>query len=205
MSDKAEGGLDVKDITSTSFGYIIGFLLPGLLSLYGLAFWSSRVEKIMQPAINIGATLGPSVILLLAALAAGLIVSAIRCYVFEKFVCRNTQFEKDMFSRLGTGEKLTSFRAVVDEHYRYHQFHGGCFVGLAVAYFGWLWNTYPTLTWTWRAVSMVGFIVVEALMFVTAKDAYEKYIERGNTIVKGSGTEATGVASATATRVGAHR
>jgi hypothetical protein len=204
MSDKAEGGLDVKDITSTSFGYIIGFLLPGLLSLYGLAFWSSRVEKIMQPASNIAATIGPSVILLLAALAAGLIVSAIRCYVFEKFVCRETQFEKDMFSRLGTGEKLSSFRAVVDEHYRYHQFYGGCFVGLAIAYFGWLWNTYPTLTWIWRAVSLVGFVVVEALMFVTATDAYEKYIDRGNTIVKGGAT-ATDAATGAATGVGAHR
>lgn len=105
----------------------------------------------MQPASNIEATVGPSVILLLAALGTGLIVSSLRCFVFEKFSCRKIHFEKDMFSRLGTGEKLTAFRAVVDEHYRYHQFYGGCFIGIVIGYSGWLWNTHSTLTWPRRA------------------------------------------------------
>jgi hypothetical protein len=85
--ESKSGEIEMKDLTSTSFGYIIAFLLPGLFALYGLGFWSTHAAEISKPASTTDAFLGPSVIFLLAALASGLIVSAVRCFVFEKFLC----------------------------------------------------------------------------------------------------------------------
>ncbi len=177
--------MDMKDISSTTFGYVIAFLLPGLVSLYGLAFFSSRVEKILQPATTTDATIGPSFLLLLAALAAGLFQSAIRCFVFEKWVCRNRKLDPGMFARLAAADRLASFKAVVDEHYRYHQFYGGCFLALIVVFTGWLWNTYRTLNWRYLLLAVVVFVAFEILVYFTSTDAYCKYVDRGNTIVRG--------------------
>src|SRR5690348_15021688 len=128
LADEDSSGAAMKDVTSTSFGYVIAFLLPGLVGLYGLGYWSETIHGLLQPAFSATATVGPSVILLLGALAIGLFISAIRCFLFE------------MFAQLCKEDRLTSFRAVVDEHYRYHQFYGGCFVALIVLYFGWMWR-----------------------------------------------------------------
>jgi hypothetical protein len=187
----------MKDITSTSFGYIVAFLLPGLIGMYGLGYWSEGVKKLLKPALSAEATVGPSVILLLGALALGLVISAVRCLAFERFMCRKHKFPTDMFSRLSSGDKLNSFRAVVDEHYRYHQFYGGSFVALVVMYSGWIKNFYPGLH-TPFIIFSIGFLLLEILLLDTANDAYKKYVRRGNTIV--SGDEIARGASHTARR-----
>jgi hypothetical protein len=50
----------MKDITSTSFGYIIAFLLPGLVGMYGLGYWSEGIHKLLAPVLAADATVGPS-------------------------------------------------------------------------------------------------------------------------------------------------
>ena len=132
---------DLKDLTSTSFGYIIAFLLPGLLGLYALTYRSPTVAQLIGPALKAEANVGPSVILLLIALAVGLCVSALRFFLFEKLLCRKHKFPDDMFSKLAAERRLASFKAVVDEHYRYHQFYGGCSVAVLILYTGWLRHT----------------------------------------------------------------
>lgn len=175
----------MKDVTSTSFGYVIAFLLPGLIGLYGLGYWSETMHGLLEPAFSATATVGPSVILLLGALAIGLCISALRCFVFEKACCHKHHFPKDMFAKLCEGDRLTSFRAVVDEHYRYHQFYGGCFLAVIILYVGWIWRSHPVLTHAEFIMLSISFITLEVLLFLTAVDAYRKYIERGKTIVSG--------------------
>ena len=35
----------MKDVTSTSFGLLIAFLLPGLAAFYGLSLWSPEIPN----------------------------------------------------------------------------------------------------------------------------------------------------------------
>jgi len=175
---------DVKDLTSTSFGYIIAFLLPGLLGLYALTYWSSTAAQLIGPAFKADANVGPSVILLLIALGVGLLVSALRFYLFEKLLCRNHKFPTDMFSKLAAEKKLESFKAVVDEHYRYHQFYGGCCVAVLILYAGWFRHAVYNLDRRFILVS-VAFILFEWLTIVTGMDAFVRYVQRGTTIVNG--------------------
>ena len=176
---------DVKDLTSTSFGYIIAFLLPGLLGLYALTFWSTPVRDLLDPALKAEANVGPSVILLLIALGIGLCVSALRFFLFEKLLCRAHMFPADMFSKLAAEGRLTSFKAVVDEHYRYHQFYGGCAVAVLILYAGWLRHAFQNIDLRFLLVT-VAFGLFEWLTVVTAKDAFARYVERGTIIVNGT-------------------
>src|SRR5713101_4570146 len=157
----------MKDLTSTSFGYVIAFLLPGLCGLYALSYWSGAVDQLLQPAIKADATVGPSVILLLIALGIGLCVSAIRFVVFEKFLCRKHHFPPDMFAKLAEENRLVSFKAVVDEHYRYHQFYGGCAVVLVVVVAGWLHNHLHTASCGKIVLIFLGFLAFEAMLIQT--------------------------------------
>jgi hypothetical protein len=183
MGEEKPDGIEMKDLTSTSFGYIIAFLLPGLSGLYALSYWSPGVKELLQPALRADATVGPSLILILVALGIGLFVSGLRFFMFEKFLCRAHHFPRDMFKRLAGENKLVSFRAVVDEHYRYHQFYGGCVVSTAVLYFGWL-RSNARLSSGLLWITLL-FLAFEAVLIRIATDAFVRYVERGNIVLNG--------------------
>ncbi len=185
MGDENGADVEMKDLTSTSFGYIIAFLIPGLIGLYALGCWSGQVSQLIQPALRADATVGPSFILLLVALGAGLVISAVRFVVFEKVICRSHRFPQDMFAKLVEENKLPSFRAVVDEHYRYHQFYGGAAVAGAALYAGWVAQAPCACVRVWSWVTLF-FTLSEILLVYAAWDAFIRYVERGNTIVNGN-------------------
>jgi hypothetical protein len=184
MPEKEGSTVEVKDLTSTSFGYVIGFLLPGLLGLYGLAMWSKQIQDLLQPAASKDATLGPSFFLLLSSLTMGLLLSAFRFYLFEKLLCKRHSLSKEMFKELKAADKLTAFKAVVDEHYRYHQFYGGCAVALLILFPKWLWMTWSTFSCLARFILIAAFVAFQIILVMTAKDAFVRYVERANNIVQ---------------------
>jgi len=175
---------DLKDLTSTSFGYIIAFLLPGILGLYALTFWSPQIGALFQPIFNGDAAIGPSAIFLLLALGMGVSVSAVRFVIFEKGVCRKHQLSPKMFEVLAAENKLASFKAAVDEHYRYHQFYGGCVISFPILFVGW-WQMHGWEFTTRLVIGGVGFIIVGLLFAYSASDCFKKYVRRANLIVGG--------------------
>src|SRR5258708_17169689 len=176
MSEKEGQGIDVKELSSTSFGYVIGFLLPGLLGLYALAYWFPDIRSLLEPAASKDATIGPSFLLLLSALTVGLLTSAMRFFVFEKWLCKEHSFQKDMFKELAKEQKLPAFKAVVDEHYRYHQFYGGCAIAFIVLFPKWLWGNWHFFHCPVRFILIAIFALFEWLLVVTAKDAFIRYV-----------------------------
>jgi hypothetical protein len=138
----------------------------------------------MTPALEAEANVGPSIILLLVALAVGLCVSALRFFVFETLLCRSHTFPPDMFSKLAAEGRLASFKAVVDEHYRYHQSYGGCAVAVVILYAGWLQQAIHDIGFRFFLVS-AAFGLFEWLTIVTGRDALIRYVQRGTVIVNG--------------------
>lgn len=183
MSDEDSPGPEMKDLTSTSFGYLIAFLLPGIFGIYALSSWMPDVGVMLQPLLRADATVGPSVVFLSIAVGMGLCLSAVRFFVFEKALCRKHKFRKDMFASLYKENKLPAFKSVVDEHYRYHQFYGGCAVASLLLFTGWF---YQHLTCDRQSVCLsIGFVVVELLFGCSARDSFVRYVERGRIIVSG--------------------
>ena len=170
---------EMKDLSSTSFGYLIAFLLPGLAALYALSFWFSQIGSLLQPVLKADATVGPSIVLLLMAVGIGLCVSAVRHYLFERLLCARYKLPKDMFSELYKDGRLAAFKEVVDAHYRYHQFYGGCGVALLILFVGWIRNHLTCEAY----VATLAFVAFEVMLTASARDAFIRYVERGCTIV----------------------
>src|SRR5947209_2391473 len=110
----------MKELTSTTFGYLIGFLLPGIFGLFALSAWFPEVGVILQPVMKADTTVGPSVVFLLIAVGMGLCLNAVRFVLFENWLCKTHKFPENMFASLTKEGKLTTFKSIVDEHYRFH-------------------------------------------------------------------------------------
>jgi len=109
----------VKDLSSTSFGYLIAFLLPGIFGLYALSFWFPQMNVLLQPILKADTSVGPSFIFLVVAVGIGVCISGLRYFIFEKGLYRKSCLLPDVYRGMGS-ERLAMVRAFVDEHYRYH-------------------------------------------------------------------------------------
>ena len=90
------------------------------------------------------------------------------------------------FEEIGTDDsRLSAFRAVVDEHYRYHQFWGGMFFVIPIFFVGWF--TVSFTAWNWlRFLSWI--FLFTALEFLTGYGAavgLQNYVNRGQQILRG--------------------
>jgi hypothetical protein len=174
----------MKDLTSTSFGYLIAFLLPGVFGLYAISYWSPSVEALLQPIYKADTTAGPSIVLLLIAVGMGVCVSAARWLVFEELLFRTKRFTSDKYAGFNSA-KLTLHKTFAEEHYRYHQFYGGCAICLLILFVGWSRQSWRC---DWHTLwIVVGFVLFEALLVTAARDTFCKYTDRCRNIAGTSG------------------
>jgi hypothetical protein len=171
----------MKDLSATSFGYLIAFLLPGIFGLYALRSWSPQVGVLLQPILQANASVGPSFIFLVVAIGIGVCLSGVRFFILERGVYRKYCLDEKLY--VGMDEKrLAIHRAIVEEHYRYHQFYGNCAIALIILFAGSLWHLHANwscgqiLGWT------VAFIAFLLLLERSAKDAFTKYIKKCNNL-----------------------
>jgi small-conductance mechanosensitive channel len=167
----------MNDITSTSFGLLIAYLLPGSGGLYALSFWFTKVGEVFKTFLTVQSNVGLFLLIVLAALTIGLIVAAARATLFERWFLKKDRLPKDIFEKLWTDEtKLAFFRAAVDEYYRYHQFWGGMSIVMPLLYGGWLTESCSVLTRAGIVLSVLVFVAVEVLTVVEAVDTYKNFV-----------------------------
>jgi hypothetical protein len=162
----------MKDVTSTSFGYLIAFLLPGIFGLYALSVWFPQIATLLQPIVTANTSVGPSFLFLVVAVGMGVCVSGLRYFIFEKAVFRKGAPPPGTYHGM-SGDELTLHKSIVDEHYRYHQFYGGCAVALLILFIGWL--VHSDSTWSQIIWWTLGFVGFEALLSASACDSFTKY------------------------------
>jgi len=175
----------MKDVTSTSFGLLIAFLLPGLVGLYALSFWWTTLRRVFDTFLTVESNVGLSVMVLLAALALGLQVTVLRWVIFECWICKKDRLVPTDFAALGGESKLSSFRAAVDEHYRYHQFWGGMVLVIPVLWLAIVWEYWGGLTKLEISLCSAALVAVEAITALAAREAFHKYVTRAKYILNG--------------------
>ena len=175
----------MKDITSTTFGLLIAFFMPGIVALYAVSYWSDQLQDVFQTFITSPSNVGLFFLVLLGGLAIGLQISLVRWIVFEKLLSGEIKLETKNFSKLSNEDILTSFRACVDEHYRYHQFWGGMVFVLPILHLGWGLDLVASLSDGWKIFWWVIFIAIEVLTIAGAKAGFSMYVERSNKILQG--------------------
>jgi hypothetical protein len=171
--------MPLKDVTSTSFGLTIAFLLPGTVALFSLSLWLESAADAFHTFLTAKANVGLFLFLLLGALICGLVVAAVRSFLYETLLSR---FEK-VYGRRLTGEELrrvseedrfTAFRAAIDETYRYYQFNGGMTIAAPALFAGWLKTVDEGAAIEFLLV--VGFVALEALLAFRAISEYRSYL-----------------------------
>lgn len=166
-----EGDGDVKDLTITSFGLIIAYLLPGLVGLYGLSYWFPSLKSTFSTFLTAESNIGLFLIVLMASLVVGMLAHGIRWLVFEEIAGTRSKYRVDssLYANLSGERILSAFQTIVDEWYRYHQWWGGFSVVAPIVYFGWITSS-DTRDFSvgMKAILSIGFVALEAFVIFVA-------------------------------------
>jgi hypothetical protein len=173
----------IKDWTPTVFGSIVAYILPGALGLISLAFFYPPVEELLLAFGNAQSTIGLSILFLFTSLAIGMQLSALRWVVFEKILLRKVAFASTDFANFKKPDVAASFRVLVDEAYRYHQFFGAQVFVLPVFTYG----LGKRIHVCWTGMGGIGLILalvtVEIVTIAAAIAGWSRYVERGKAVL----------------------
>ena len=176
----------MKDVTITSFGLVIAYLLPGLLGLYGLSFWSAALRTTFGTFMTVESNVGLFLIVVLASLMVGMFANGIRWVVCEVWCARWCQMEAAVYANLSGERKLGAYRAAIDEWYRYHQWWGGAAVVAPLCYVGWIISPDASrLSPVHKAVLSSAFMALEGLAVFAAWRTWCLTVGRLGLIMKG--------------------
>jgi hypothetical protein len=174
----------VPDLGSTTFGYIIAYLLPGLTASIGLAFLSSPVEKVFRDVIG-EQNFALGLMGALAAIALGLFLTLFRALIVEELLWRSWRLSPDEHAELITDEdSFRAYRSTVDEIYRYHQFWGGMALALPVVVVGIVYQSDTTLRQPMDFLLLAGLVAVECGTLWATWTSYRRYTDRVKLLLK---------------------
>lgn len=135
----------MKDFTTTSFGLIIAYLLPGLVALLGVSAWWDKLRAVLHSLFSAQVDGGLLVSVGTCALVIGLFLNVLRWLTFEHIICKKYKVSPNVFSNSQNSEKLQSFLMVIEETFRYHQFYGSIAILIPFLYTSWVRHVYPEI------------------------------------------------------------
>lgn len=172
------------DFGSTTFGYLIAYVLPGLAASVGAAFFSSHVATLFTKVID-EQNLPLGLMGSLGAIAVGLFLSLFRALIFEEWIWRSERLSADDYAELASDdETFRAYDRVIDEAYRFHQFWGGMALALPLLGAG-LFLGDAVLTDTERAAAISGIFAGEAGAIWGATVCFRRYLVRVRRVLKG--------------------
>ena len=124
----------MTDVTGRNFGLLIAYVLPGFVSLCGMAELSPVVKNWLVTGSmtnHTAPTVGGFLYLTLASVAAGMTVSTFRWAVIDR-LHHATGIKRPKWNDAVLQEKLDAFEALVENHYRYYQFYANMVVALVL-------------------------------------------------------------------------
>jgi hypothetical protein len=140
MSETAGG--EAKFPFPIDFGLIIAFGIPGAVAANALRYVSPEINRVVEKLLGGELTAGPVIFLTLASLAAGLVVSASREVILERFLYNplfgKTEYGRKLkiesvspeFGKIKDSDSRSLFYDVVTNYYRYYQFYGNTFISV---------------------------------------------------------------------------
>lgn len=162
----------MKDMNS-NFGLLIAYALPGFVAIWGLSgIWPA----VIGCANGAGACdTVPSLVGFLnstvAAIAAGMAVSAIRFVVIDE-IHERTGLRRPRWNGVALQNNLAAVRSVVDHHYRYYQFHANMIVAGVIAYEAHLYDAR-----TVAGLTEVLLVALAVVFWITSRDNLRKYYQ----------------------------
>jgi len=141
--------------------------LPGFVALAGIAPLVPTVAGWLKA--DQSASFGAPLYALLAATAAGMVVSCFRWLILD-------------WVHVLTGVTPPTFnaRALAEQHYRFYQFYGNLLIAVLWSYSIFRWLRMSSLL---RSGTDIGVLILCGVLFAGSRDAISKYRERSRQLI----------------------
>lgn len=173
---------DAKEITPTVFGWVIAYMLPGLFAIFTLGLFFRRVASQLVSFSDARSTIGLFLMVVLASVLVGMQIHALRWMVFEKIFFRGYKVDESLVGKLNQESVASSFRVIIDECYRYHQFYGAQVFIFPVFFYG-LLRKMPLISHGELAILTLVAVVLEIALVWAACVGLRAYCTRANIVL----------------------
>ena len=167
----------MNDLIRPNFGLLIAYILPGFVVVSGAAVIYPSVRLLLIPTLGLADGIESTIFVFLATLLAGMSVSALRWLLIDTFHYW-TGLRRPDWDDASLPAKLPAFTAIVDDHYRFYQFHANLAVAIACVYLAWRIQQPPFAPWADEA-----FLLIELLFLATSRDNLRKYYARASRLL----------------------
>jgi hypothetical protein len=173
----------VKEVSGENFGFLIAYVLPGFVSLWGVSHFSPTVRGWLITSASTASTsptVGGFLYVTLASVAAGLTASTIRWALIDR-LHEVTGIKRPRWDDSRLHERLGAFEALVENHYRYYQFYGNMLVAL-------LFLFVARLVAAGRSIADINpldcaILALGALYWAGSRDTLRKYFSRAELVL----------------------
>jgi hypothetical protein len=172
----------IRDVTSTTFGLIIAYFLPGITALYGLSFFSARAASWFDRITAGDASGGLILFMIFGAIAIGLQLSAIRSFIFEELLCRDCRFDAKALSGISDPGRFAASRLLIDEQLRYHQFWGAMSLTQPILFWGWITTQQGPTIIAWVSCALA--ILCEGITIIAAIESLKRYADLRKSVLQ---------------------
>jgi hypothetical protein len=123
------GGLSPLD-----FGLFMAYILPGFVAVFALTYISPWARQVFNLVLSKDSSVGATFIIFLAALAIGIIVSALRGLVLDaiQFKSGVSRLPQINLGKIRDPNVLSAFKEAINNVYRFSQFYGNMAVALTM-------------------------------------------------------------------------
>ncbi len=159
------------------FGLVIAYVIPGFAFLFGCSAYVHDLHALKQ-ALDIGSlTVAALVILIILAVASGLLVQTIRWLLIDS-IHHNSGIKPGSWDFKYLSEQMMAFERLTENHYRFYQFYSGMVVSLV-----WILGNRVSRVGALFESTNILLLGLSILMFLGSRDTLRKYYQRLNSIL----------------------
>ncbi|MCA9086604.1 MAG: hypothetical protein KDA81_21250 [Planctomycetaceae bacterium] len=167
----------MKDVTTSNFGLLIAFVLPGFVLLWGIAPYSRTVTDWLAHTNSEAPTVGGFLYVTLASVGLGQLVSTLRWLLIDS-LHHHMGISPPTANFGSLRDAVGAFDRLIEIHYRYYQWHANGLVAVTMA---------AVLHWFARGVRLrevLLLIAVDVLLYVGSRDTLAKYYRRVDELLR---------------------
>jgi hypothetical protein len=180
----------MKEISKQNFGLLIAYLLPGLVVLWGVSYFSETVRVWLMTGEQSSSAVAGFLYVTLGAFTAGLTLSALRAVTVDA-LHHCTGIAKPEWDFSEFQGKFWAYNQLVESHYCFYQFYAHmCLAVPALIAAHRIASDTATPWWVF-----VGCLILELVLFVVSRQTLKTYYTRASDLlgIEGGGAMAENV------------
>lgn len=168
----------MKEVSKQNFGLLIAYLLPGLVTLWGISYFSETVRLWLTTGDAASPTVAGFLYVTLAAFTAGLTLGAIRTVTVD-VLHHHTGVVKPEWDFSEFQTKFWAFNQLVESHYCFYQFYAHMCLALPTLFVARLVSTTEVMD-RWL---LVGCLVLELVLLMVSRGTLKTYYTRASDLL----------------------